>query len=189
MQVVVGFETCSDMRDVLKRDFFDRRVLEVAPQLLGKYLVQRYKGRERAYRIIEVEAYDGEADKACHASRGKTNRTKVMFGPAGHWYVYLIYGMHEMLNIVTGPGITPSAVLLRRVEFAGRRISGPGRITKQLHVTRTLNAQPADTSAGLWIEDRGEHIARKNITRTPRIGVDYAGTWKDKPYRFVLREE
>lgn len=165
----------------LHPSFFARSTLQVAPEVLGKYLVRG----EHAYMITEVEAYVGPHDKACHAYKGRTARTEVMFGPAGQWYVYLIYGMYHMLNIVTDAENYPAAVLIRGVED----ISGPGRLTKRLSITREFNGKPALSDSGLWIEDRGVVVPKKHILRTPRIGIDYAEEWKDKPYRFVLREE
>ena len=132
--------------------------------------------------ISEVEAYNGPEDKASHASRGKTERNKMMFGEAGNWYVYFTYGMHWMLNIVTGPKDYPAAVLIRGTD----KISGPARITKFLQIGRKFNGKPADKKTGLWIEDRGIKIKKSQITATKRIGVDYAGKWANKPYRFKL---
>jgi len=171
-------------KTIVQKEFFDRPVLDVAHDLLGKYLVRRKDGEERAYMITEVEAYDGPDDKACHASKGRTERTEVMFGEAGVWYVYLVYGMYDMLNVVTGEKEYPAAVLIRGVEG----ISGPGKITKRLGVTRSLNAKAAAPKSGLWIEDRGVAVPEKNIVCTPRIGVAYAKEWAHKPYRFVLKD-
>ena len=174
---------------VLQKEFFERSAVLVAPDLLGKFLVRRRKGedggvREEARMIVEVEAYEGFDDRASHASRGETPRNSVMFGPAGHWYVYLCYGVHEMLNVVTGPAGHPGAVLIRAVEGA----VGPGRLTKALGVSREQNKKPATRKAGLWIEDRGAVIPKRAILRTPRIGVSYAGhKWAGKKWRFVLR--
>jgi DNA-3-methyladenine glycosylase len=168
---------------ILEQDFFARPALTVARELLGKSLVRRIGRREQTAVIHEVEAYVGPHDLACHARVGHTLRTAVMFGPAGHWYVYLCYGMHWMLNVVTEVDGYPAAVLLRG---AGDFV-GPGRLTKALHITNRLNTLPATEETGLWVEDRGLRIRRSQILRTPRIGVDYAGLWKDKLYRFVLK--
>jgi len=160
-----------------------RATLAHARSLLGKVLVRTRGGRESAHVITEVEAYIGEEDLACHASRGRTTRTAVMYGPSGHWYVYLVYGMHEMLNLVTGPEGWPSAILIRGV--AG--VSGPGRVTSALAIGRSLNGMPATRSTGLHIEDRGIRVPERLVARTPRIGVDYAGpVWAAKPWRFVF---
>jgi DNA-3-methyladenine glycosylase len=133
--------------------------------------------------ITETEAYDGPHDKACHAHKGRTGRTEVMFGEAGHWYVYFVYGMHHMLNMVTGPIGYPAAVLIRGVEH----INGPGKVTKELSIYKDLNTKKAVRENGLWIEDRGVIIDPVHILRTPRIGVTYAGEWAQKPYRFVMK--
>lgn len=171
---------------ILSREFFDRSTLTVARALIGKYLVRQTAGGIRAGRIIEVEAYVGPTDKACHASKGRTPRTEVLFGPPGYAYVYLCYGMHELLNVVTERDGFPAAVLLRAVEVEGVLIDGPGRLTRTFTVTRALNR--ADLTAGkhLWFEDRGEAIGRSVIKTYPRIGVDYAEHWARKLWRFRL---
>lgn len=177
------------MRDVLEAGFYERHVLEVAPDLLGKYLVREIGGVRVAHRIIETEAYDGEHDQACHAAKGRTARTEVMFGPAGIWYVYLVYGMHHMLNIVTGHDGYPAAVLIRALASVDGSCSGPGKLTRTLGVDRTLNASPASLLSGLWIEDRGEHVDTQHIVTAPRVGIAYAGAWAEKPWRFILKAE
>lgn len=155
-----------------------------ARALLGKTLVRRHDdGRVESHIITEVEAYDGPGDLACHASKGRTARTEVMFSPAGVWYVYLCYGIHEMLNLVTGPPDYPAAVLIRGLHG----INGPGRLTKALGITRALNGTPVAESGSLWIADTPLLIPRRAISATPRIGIDYAGpVWSAKPWRFVL---
>lgn len=159
----------------------------VAKKLLGKLLVRKWPdGRISRHRITEVEAYHGESDLACHASKGRTKRTDVLYRAGGVWYVYLCYGIHEMLNVVTGPAERPSAVLIRGVEG----ISGPGRVTKQLAIDRALNGAPAARSSGLWMEDDGFVLPKGGFDVTPRIGVDYAGPiWSLKPWRFLLKRE
>jgi DNA-3-methyladenine glycosylase len=154
--------------------------------LLGKYLVRQGPDEAVEARMItEVEAYDGERDLACHARAGRTGRTAPLYAEGGIWYVYLCYGIHEMLNLVVGPLDWPAAVLIRGLEG----IHGPGRVTKRLGITRTLNATPAESSSGLWLEDRGVRVPGKCIQATPRIGVDYAGIiWSKKPWRFVLTD-
>lgn len=163
-------------KKILKKEFFNRDTKKVAKDLIGKWLV---KGK-RALIISEVEIYDGKNDLASHASRGKTKRTKPMFGKAGFWYVYLIYGMYYMLNIVTREKGFPAAILIRGT-FS---ISGPGKLTKHLNVDKSFNNKPANKKAGLWIEDRGIEINSNNIKALKRIGVDYAKEWKDKLFRF-----
>jgi len=167
---------------ILDQTFFARPALTVARELLGKYLVRRRGRIEQAVMISEVEAYIGPHDLACHGRFGRTARTEVMYGPAGHWYVYLCYGIHWMLNIVTDQVDWPAAVLFR----AAGQFNGPGKLTKSLRIDRRLNARPANETFGLWIEDRGLSVRRSQIQRTPRIGIDYANHWKEKPYRFVL---
>ena len=135
--------------------------------------------------VFETEAYLGAHDLACHGSCGKTQRNATMFGPAGHWYVYLCYGMHWMLNIVTGGEGVPAAVLIRGV---GEHV-GPGRLTKALGIDRSFDGRPANRRAGLWLEAGGVAVPRRLIERTPRIGVGYAGEWAEKPLRFVVDPE
>lgn len=161
----------------LETTFFERPVLQVAPDLLGCTL-HAPGGRGM---ITEVEAYDGEQDLACHASKGRTPRTDVMYGPAGHWYVYLVYGMHYMLNVVTGDEGHPAAVLIRTVE----PYDGPGKLTKALGVDMAFNGRKANKKTGLWLES-GDTVDQSRIQTTPRIGVNYAKEWAKKPYRFVL---
>lgn len=171
------------MRKVLGMRFFERDTLTVARELLGKYIVRRIRGKEIALMITEVEAYDGFDDKASHAHKGKTERNAVMFGVAGTWYVYLVYGMYEMLNVVTGARGYPAAVLIRGTD----RVMGPGRLTKFLRITRAHNSTRATRANDLWIEDRGVVVPEQEVKRTTRIGVAYAGVWAKKKYRFVLR--
>lgn len=171
------------MKKVLTKEFFERNTLKVAENLLGKYLVRKVGDKETALKINEVEAYDGFDDKASHAHKGKTDRNKVMFGEASNWYVYLVYGMHNMLNIVTDKEHYPAAILIR----GAGDISGPGRLTKFLKIDKKLNGKKASVKTGLWIEDRGDPVDKKKIRRTARIGVNYAGPiWAKKNYRFVL---
>ncbi len=172
------------MRKVLSKKFFERSAPIVAQDLIGKYLVRKERGKESAFIITEVEAYEGHEDKASHASKGRTKRTEIMFGSAGVFYVYLVYGMYEMLNIVTSAKDYPAAVLIRGVED----INGPGRLTKSLKIKRVLNGKKVARKSGLWIDDRGEKVPKNRIKKTPRIGVDYAGAvWSQKHYRFMLK--
>lgn len=165
----------------LKRDFFTRDVLEVAPQLLGKALVTRLKNGEiKKYIISETEAYRGAEDKACHASKGRTRRTEVMYHEGGRLYVYFVYGVHWMLNIVTAGEGNPQAVLIRGLE----NFPGPGRVTKALGIDRSFYGEDLTTSDRIWIEDQGVRPAFKTGAR---IGIDYAGEfWKLKPWRYYL---
>lgn len=161
-----------------------KKTVALARSLIGRHLVRRLPdGRIEARLITETEAYHGETDLACHARAGRTARTDVMYGPGGVWYVYLCYGIHELLNLVVGPADWPAAILIRGVEGA----SGPGRVTRQLAIDRTFNRRPATPDTGLWIEDRGVRVPAGRVTATPRVGVDYAGPiWAPKPWRFIL---
>jgi DNA-3-methyladenine glycosylase len=164
----------------LGQDFFSRDVLEVAPDLLGKVLMRRFDNGELFIsQITEVEAYRGEEDKACHASKGRTSRTEIMYHPGGSVYVYLIYGMYWMLNFVTGDKNEPQAVLIRGLND----ITGPGRITRRLEIGSDFYGEKLAGSARLWIEDTGRKVS---MQAGPRIGIDYSGEpWKTLPWRFV----
>jgi len=160
----------------------------LARWLIGKTLVRRLPdGAVTRHIITETEAYHGEADLACHAAKGRTARTGVMYRAGGVWYVYLCYGVHEMLNLVTGPENFPAAILIRAVHD----ITGPGRLTKALRITRALNgASACDDSSGLWLEETPARLAKlaPKIIATPRIGIAYAGpVWSQKPWRFVMQ--
>lgn len=169
----------------LTKNFFERSTLVVAKDLLGKYLVRRSGKKTLKYLIVEVEAYDGFKDKASHASRGMTKRNAPMFGEAGRWYVYFTYGMHHMLNIVTGPKNYPAAILIRGIDG----ISGPARVTKKLKIDKVFNNKSAAPKTGLWIEDGGIKIKKTQIKKTSRIGVAYAGPiWSKKPWRFAFHK-
>lgn len=183
----------------IPRSFYEQSTLEVARQLLGKHLVRRHPKGTTVGRIVETEAYVGPEDKACHASRGRTARTQIMFGPAGFAYVYLIYGFYHCLNIVTEQIDYPAAVLIRGVEplkgislmRARRRTerehnlaSGPGKLCQAFAIDRSLNGQDLCGKL-LYLEDGGEP-APKTLAK-PRVGVDYAGRWKHKPWRFLIR--
>jgi DNA-3-methyladenine glycosylase len=161
-----------------------KKTVALARWLLGKHLVRRFSDdRVEARLITETEAYHGESDLACHARAGRTGRTDVMYGPGGVWYVYLCYGIHEMLNLVVGPPDWPAAILIRGVDGA----IGPGRVTKTLEINRTLNRMPAAEHSGLWLEDRGVRVPAALVSATPRIGVNYSGpVWSAKPWRFTF---
>lgn len=183
----------------LPRSFYEQPTIEVARQLLGKYLVRKHPDGTTVGRIVETEAYIGPQDKACHASRGRTPRTEIMFGRAGHAYVYMIYGFHYMLNIVTEAADFPAAVLIRAVEpleglplMQSRRqterlhslASGPGKLCRAFAIDRTLNGNDVCGKV-LYLDDHGEPAPK--VVTTPRIGVDYAGKWKHKPWRFLIK--
>lgn len=170
------------MSSRLNHSFYRRDVLEVAPQLLGKTLVRRFTdGNSLRVTITEVEAYRGTDDLGCHASRGITQRNRVMFDNGGLIYVYLIYGMYWMLNVVTSTHSDPQAVLIRGVTGA----EGPGKLTRLLKIDGSFYGEDLVESSRVWIEDNG--IKADYIT-TPRIGIDYAGPyWSKVPWRFVLK--
>jgi DNA-3-methyladenine glycosylase len=172
---------------ILSRRYFARPTVQVARSLIGKYVVREIDGRILAGKIIEVEAYVGPQDKACHASKGRTQRTEVLFGPPGVAYVYLIYGMYHCLNVVTEREEFPSAVLIRAIEIDGELIDGPGRLGRTLQIDRRLNRADLTTGESLWFEDRGALVKRGDVGAHPRIGVDYAGAWAKKLWRFRLR--
>jgi DNA-3-methyladenine glycosylase len=165
------------------REFFSRDVLEVAPELLGYFLVRQRENGIQHYLITEVEAYRGEVDRACHACKGRTARTEIMFHEGGTLYVYLIYGMHWMLNIVTGPKDHPQAALIRGIEG----FYGPGRVTRYLGIDKSFNGEDLLISERLWLEKGPELSPYESL---PRIGIEYAGEpWKSKLWRFTTQRE
>ncbi len=173
----------------LPRSFYDRNAVKVAPALLGCVLARRWRAGWILGRIVETEAYVGEHDLACHARAGRTARTEVMYGEAGHAYVYLIYGIHPMLNCVCGPGSDANAVLIRAAEplpqsdpWLHSSARGPGNLCKAFGIKLSDNrADLCDESSGLIVLPR---TGRPRIVRGPRIGVDYAGRWAGEPLRF-----
>ena len=176
----------------LNQNFYNQSTLKVAQLLLGKFLVRKINGKKIIGMITETEAYVGPKDLASHASRGKTKRTEIMFGPPGFWYVYLIYGMYYCLNIVTEHKNYPAAVLIRSVKLAGntaltKKTNGPGKLCREFKIDKNLNNHSAFVKkTQLWIEDGSEKIKPSQIKKSPRIGVDYAGKYKDKFWRFYI---
>ena len=171
-----------------ERSFFEAAPEAVAPRLLGMVLAHRTEAGTLAGRIVEVEAYLGPHDLAAHTSKGLTERTRVMFGPPGHSYVYMIYGMHHCLNVVTEPAGHGAAVLLRALEpVAGLvgRTSGPGLLCRAMGIDRQRNGHDL-LSADFFIADPGTAGAIKIVAR-PRIGVDYAKHWARRNLRFYER--
>ncbi|MFT0850794.1 DNA-3-methyladenine glycosylase [Achromobacter sp. F4_2707] len=172
----------------LPRRFYQRPATEVARDLLGKLLVHRTDLGLCMGRIVEVEAYLGRQDLAAHSSKGVTPRTQVMFGEAGHAYVYLIYGMHHCMNVVTGPAASGSAVLLRALEPVQgleSNTSGPGRLTKAMGIDKSLyGADLCQPDSPLFLADDG--YTPTSVLTSPRIGVHYAGAWADKPLRYYV---
>jgi DNA-3-methyladenine glycosylase len=164
----------------LGKEFFTRDVLEVAPELIGKYLFMGKNDAHEKYIITEVEAYRGEEDLACHACRGRTTRTGMLYCEGGVLYIYLIYGMYWMLNVVAGNKDEPQAVLVRGVE--GHK--GPGRLTRALGIDKSYNGEDITMSGRIWI---GESGLTPKFKTGPRIGIDYAGEyWKSRPWRYYI---
>lgn len=159
--------------------------------MLGSILVTHGPLGRRAGRVVEVEAYVGPHDLACHASRGRTPRTEVLFGPPGRAYVYLCYGMHELFNVVTDPEGHAAAVLVRALEPVeglppGVRLDGPARLTRALGIDRSHNRLPLD-GPSLFLH-AGAAVPEARVARGPRIGVDYAGAWAAAPLRLWVRD-
>lgn len=186
---------------ILPREFYARPTLDVARDLLGKKLVRELPEGRVSLKIVETEAYIGENDQACHASKGLTTRNQVMFGEPGHAYVYLIYGMYNCLNLVTERKDFPAAVLIRAGEpVEGTEImaslrpkakkpqeiaSGPGKLCGALDITRALNGADVCKKGELYVEDGP---AVKDVVACPRIGVDYAGEDALRPWRFYEKK-
>ncbi len=179
-------------------DSFHLPATQVAPLLLGKYLYHR-TSEGKLYRgiITETEAYHGEEDLACHCSKGITPRTKIMYMQGGTIYMYLIYGMYNMLNFVCMQEGFPSAVLIRAVSGAewlsgnryiplDRPTDGPGKLTKRFKIDKAYNGFPAGENTGLWVEESHLNIRTKHVIARERIGVDYAGDWKHKKWNFSI---
>lgn len=190
----------ADAQFIAERAWFDRSAAEVAADLLGALLVHDTPEGRIAGRIVEVEAYLGPEDLAAHSSHGRTSRNAVMFGPPAHLYVYLVYGLHHCANVVCGPGTKPEAVLLRAAALSegqelarsrrgdvpqARLAAGPGNLASAFGIDRGLNG--ADLLTGPVRLAAGTRSA--TFDRTPRIGVEYAGDWKARPLRFVIRDD
>ncbi len=169
-------------RSIPGSSFYVRDVLDVAPDLPGKFLCRTLPdGSVSVNMITEVEAYRGEEDKACHASRGRTGRTDIMYQQGGKIYMYLIYGMYWMLNIVTATEGIPQAVLIRGIEG----FDGPGKLTKHLGIDGSFYGKNIYVPEEIWIEDRGRKV---RIGRSARIGIEYADPyWRDIEWRYYLK--
>lgn len=167
----------------MERRALSRSAKELAPELLGKLLCRRTEKGILKYRIMETECYCGEEDTACHASKGKTDRTSVLYEKGGTAYVYLCYGMHALFNVVSGKEGHPEAVLIRGVTG----YNGPGKLTRVMEIDRTLNREDMVTSHLLWLEDDGykpEYRADK------RVGIDYATEeYRNIPWRFIVKDD
>lgn len=201
------------MRKILPRKFYSRNTLKVAQDLLGCFLIREYRGKIIRAMITEIEAYRGEDDLACHASKGRTPRTEVMYGQPGHAYVYMIYGMYHCLNVVTERVDFPAAVLIRGLAnaeqmkanrseyFRGRsallvgrqsdlsknKLNGPGKICKFLKIDRKLNKWDLTKGEKLWLEPRSPRAQLSEVRKSKRIGIDYAQHCREYLWRFSLK--
>lgn len=176
---------------VLSRKFFQQNTLKVAQDLLGCVLVRKISNREIRALITETEAYMGEDDLASHASKGRTPRTEIMYGEAGHAYVYMIYGMYHCLNIVTEKKDFPAAVLIRAVALEGteyKKTNGPGKLCKFLEIDRALNDHDVTRGEKLWVEKGTGKILSSDIVVGRRVGIDYAKHCKEYPWHFALKK-
>lgn len=165
--------------------FFQQPAITLAPSLIGAIMVRQHRGKVYRVRIVETEAYVGAHDLACHAAKGRTPRTEVMFAAGGRTYVYLIYGMYHMLNIVAGSKDDPQAVLIRGAVPLDKwniDLLGPGKLAKHLHITRLHNNLDV-TQSSLYFES--DHNYQPKLKKTKRIGIDYARHWKHKLLRFI----
>ena len=172
----------------LKREFYDRETITVAKDLLGKYLIRSNNGTQKIGRIVEVEAYLGPHDLAAHSARGRTARNEVMFGPPGRAYVYMIYGMHYCMNVVTEREGHASAVLLRALEpvkNVAANSRGPALLCRAMGIDKRLNGCDLE-SARFFIAADGKRETIDIVAR-PRIGVDYAGVWARRLLRFYIK--
>lgn len=169
---------------VLEEEFFNRDALTVAPELVGKIIVRRLDdGTEISERIAEVEVYRGVEDKACHASKGRTNRTEILYGESGFIYVYLCYGIHWLMNVITGEKEQPQCILIR----CGDVHNGPAKLTKYLQIDGSFNGERICGNNRIWIEDDGK---RPEIRTASRVGIDYAGDyWRDIKWRYIAEKE
>lgn len=173
----------------LPRKFYNRDTIDVAKDLLGKFLIHKHNGIEQIGKIVEVEAYLGPHDLAAHSAKGLTPRTKVMFGPPGHSYVYLIYGMYYCMNIVTKEEGHASAVLLRALEPVKNiddKTNGPGLLCRAMHITKHLQGHDL-LSDDFYVAEEKNPPSIKIIKR-PRVGVDYAGHWAKRLLRFYIKD-
>lgn len=167
---------------ILTKTDFAKPATLLARKLVGKVLCRAWEGEILRFRITETECYFGEEDTACHAHKGKTPRTQTLYEAGGIAYVYLCYGMHHLLNLVTGAPGHPEAVLIRGVEG----ISGPGRVTRALHITKAENRLPLTPDAGLWVEDDG--TPPPEVAKLPRVGIDYAAEKdRERLWRYLAK--
>ena len=176
------------MNKRLSRKFFERSPILVAQDLLGKYLIRQVGNKKVIAKIVETEAYMGEMDLASHASRGKTPRTEIMYNSCGIAYVYLVYGIHYMFNIVAHEKGKVGAVLIRALEPMKNQkmANGPGKLSKWMKIDIKFNGEDLIKSNKLWLEDYGTKPSK--IIKTTRIGVEYAKHYEDKPWRFYIKD-
>ena len=172
----------------LSKRFYQRDTLKVAQNLLGCFLARQIGKKIIKGMIVETEAYIGEDDLACHASRGRTPRTEIMYGEAGRAYVYMVYGMHHCLNVVTEKKNFPAAALIRGIVVKGGNVmlDGPGKLCRFLKIDRKFNGWDLTEGKKLWIE-KGIKIKKPRIKKSKRVGIDYAGKCKHYLWRFYLR--
>jgi DNA-3-methyladenine glycosylase len=177
---------------IIRSSFYRRNTLKVAQDLLGCFLVRKIGNKITHAMITDVEAYIGEKDLACHASKGRTPRTEIMYGEAGHAYVYLVYGMYHVMNIVTEAKDFPAAVMLRGIKADSmeyKKTNGPGKLTRFMKIDKKLNGCDLTKGEKLWIaSSRLVRLGRKNfkIKKSKRIGIEYAGHCKHYLWRFYL---
>lgn len=166
----------------LLRDILEHPATQLAPELLGMLLCRKTQQGILKYRIMETECYFGEEDTACHASKGKTDRTRVLYEKGGTAYVYLCYGIHSLFNVVSGKEGHPEAVLVRGVTG----YNGPGKLTRAMEIGRDLNYEDMVASDRLWLEDDG---CRPEYIRAKRIGIDYATEeYREILWRFIVND-
>ncbi len=171
----------------LSKRFYQQDTLKVAQNLLGCFLVRQIGKKIIKGMIVETEAYIGEDDLACHASRGRTPRTEIMYGEAGRAYVYMVYGMHHCLNVVTEKKNFPAAALIRGIAVEGGNVmlDGPGKLCRFLKIDRKFNGWDLTEGKKLWIE-KGIKIKKPRIKKSKRVGIDYAGKCRHYLWRFYL---
>jgi DNA-3-methyladenine glycosylase len=180
---------------IIKRNFYNQNTIKVAKDLLGCFLVREHRGKIIKAIITETEAYRGRRDLASHASRGRTQKTEIMFGHPGHAYIYMIYGMYFMLNVVTEEKDFPAAILIRGIhiiqnskfEIQNSKTNGPGKLTKYLNITKNLNGWDLTKGKKLWIEQLRYPMSKKyKIVKSPRIGIDYARHCRKWKWNFKI---
>jgi len=175
----------------LKKSFFIRPTLTIAKDLLGKYLIRKIGNKKLVGKIVETEAYIGPKDKASHAYGGKiTPRNKTEYLEGGHIYIYLCYGLYWQLNATTNLTGKPECVLIRALEPVKKTknlTNGPGKLCRWMKLDKSFDGEDLEKSKRIWLENKGEKIESSQIVKTERIGIEYAGSWAKKPWRFYLK--